>query len=59
MGLRLRGDRKVERLEAAGTRNKAWRDLTPQEQIKSLQSRRGASKRQLAKLKALLEKSKP
>jgi hypothetical protein len=54
--MRLRADRRVERREEAVERNSAWAALSAADKIKSLEARRGESKRQLAKLVKLIGK---
>lgn len=44
--MQLRPDKKYQRQEEAAKRNEAWRALSPQEQIESLNQRRGNSMRQ-------------
>ena len=47
--IKAKQDRKRKEAEA---RNKAWRALTKEQQIQSLQSRRGNSKKQIEKIKS-------
>ena len=48
--MRLRPDRKTERQVQAEARTKEWRALTPQQQIESLNNRRGNSLKQRTRI---------
>lgn len=48
--MRLRPDKKYQRQEEAKQRVEAWRQLSPQEQLESLNKRRGNSMRQRTKI---------
>lgn len=48
--MRLRKDKRDQRQREALKRIEAWRALSPQEQFKSLEERRGNSKRQTTKI---------
>ena len=48
--MRLRPDKKFSRKQEADRRNVEWRKLSPEQQIESLNSRRGNSKRQKEKI---------
>jgi hypothetical protein len=53
--MKLRNDRREERRAEALERNKAWGLLSKDQQIQSLKSRRGESKRQMKKLQGIPE----
>ena len=53
--MRLRPDKKFQRQEDAKERNAAWQALSPQQQIESLNDRRGNSMRQRTKILAKAE----
>lgn len=53
-----RTDLKDLRIKEAAERQEAWSKLTPEAQLKALDSRPGESKRQRARLEALIEKRK-
>ena len=53
-----RTDLKEMRVREAAERLEAWQKLTPEQQLKALDSRPGESKRQRARLEALIEKRK-
>jgi hypothetical protein len=53
--MRLRPDKKFQRQEEAKERNAAWQALSPQQQIESLNERRGNSMRQRARILAKAE----
>lgn len=48
--MRLRPDKKYQRQEEALKRNEVWRALSPQQQLESLDERRGNSTKQRTKL---------
>lgn len=52
--MKHRNDRKAERVTEGEQRNVAWRALPPEQQIASLLTRQGESKRQLTKLRAAI-----
>jgi hypothetical protein len=52
--MRLRPDKKEERRRDAEKRTKAWRELTLEQQIESLNTRRGNSTKQKEKIQALI-----
>ncbi len=54
--MRLRSDKKFERQSEAVKRIEIWRALSPQQQLESLNKRRGNSMRQRTKI---LEKVEP